>query len=86
MTRENTMTIDEAEASIYDEEIPESALQTRVNLEQLERVLHFGQQMRGDSHRFSVQVDPEDVFSRVCCSCFCSGNVFAYLAVTLTHV
>ena len=69
MTRENTMTLEEAEASLYDEEVPDQALQTKVTLEQLERVLHFGQQMRGDSHRFSVQVDPEDVFSRVRTTC-----------------
>ncbi len=29
------------------------------------QVLHHGQSMRGESHRFSVTVDPEDAFSRV---------------------
>ena len=29
------------------------------------QVLHHGQSMRGDSHRFSVTADPEDAYSRV---------------------
>lgn len=47
-----------------DEDIPDSALESRVPLDALDQVLHHGQSVSGDSHRFSVTADPEDAFSR----------------------
>uniref|UniRef100_X1Z7B7 Calponin-homology (CH) domain-containing protein n=1 Tax=Capitella teleta TaxID=283909 RepID=X1Z7B7_CAPTE len=52
-------------SNLYErEDIPESAQEAEVPLDALDRVLHQGQAMRGDSHRFSVATEPDDVYSR----------------------
>ena len=40
-----------AEDDTLNEDIPESAINSAVPLDSLDRVLHHGQSMRGDSHR-----------------------------------
>ncbi|XP_071954486.1 sperm flagellar protein 2-like isoform X2 [Antedon mediterranea] len=58
----------EAHSTVYvgppEEDIPQSATNATVPLDALVQVLHHGQPLLGDSHRFSVTSDPEDTFSR----------------------
>ena len=49
----------------YPADIPDEAVNAKVPMEALYRVLHHGESASGDSHRFSVQADPEDSTSRV---------------------
>ena len=57
----------EVPESPLPEDVPPEAINAKVPLEALVRVLHHGQSVRGDSHRFSVTSDPEDAFSKVSC-------------------
>ncbi|XP_013409132.1 sperm flagellar protein 2 isoform X2 [Lingula anatina] len=45
------------------DDIPESANEATVPIEALYKVFHHGERPKGDSHRFSVTVDPEDALS-----------------------
>lgn len=46
------------------EDVPDAAMNAKVPLDALDKVLHHGQSQAGDSHRFSVTADPEDACSR----------------------
>lgn len=46
-------------------DIPDDAIEASIKMEALYKVLHHAQNERGDSHRFSVMTNPEQVFSKV---------------------
>ncbi|KAK2189344.1 hypothetical protein NP493_109g07057 [Ridgeia piscesae] len=60
---EGSLTQDDGHTTHVFDDVPESAINSKVPLQALYTVLHHGQRMSGDSHRFNISTEPEDVNS-----------------------